>query len=523
MATEGAAAGRGRPRVGRNLVANLFAQGSVVALGLLLPPYFVKWMGPEAYGLVGFHTSLVAVFALFDVGLSAVLNRELARLSAEGDAQVGRMRSLVHTFGRAYWLLGAASALACWAIAPLVADRWVRRETLPREAVVNAVRMMGLLMALHWPQAMYNNALAGLQRQVVQSALQTAGSVLRSLGALAVLALVTRDVMAYFAVQLAVGCALTASLAAAVWSALGGRAGPRAFDRSLLTADREFAASSWALVISGVLLTQLDRVIISRALPLESLGYYTMAASVSSSVLFLATPVFNAILPRVTQLASAGRSDELFGFYRAAVQVLAVLLTGPCFVICFFAGDILRAWARSPVDDPHLPAVIVLLTAGATLRGMCHVPYALQLAHRWLTLNLAANVACFLVLAPLEWLLAARYGLRGAAVGPVLQGLFYFFVCVPLTHRKLLPRRGALWFARDVLPPALAALAVVAAGRWLLPPAGRRLVLLAQLAPLTGAAVAAAALAAPRVNALASGRLRALWLRGRAAAFAKGP
>lgn len=43
-------------------------------------PFYLKYLGAEAYGLVGFFTMLMSWMALLDLGLSTTLARETAKL-----------------------------------------------------------------------------------------------------------------------------------------------------------------------------------------------------------------------------------------------------------------------------------------------------------------------------------------------------------------------------------------------------------------------------------------------------------
>ena len=53
----------------RNILANYVGQLYVTLIGILLVPMYVKYMGAEAYGLVGFYAMLQAWFMLLDMGL----------------------------------------------------------------------------------------------------------------------------------------------------------------------------------------------------------------------------------------------------------------------------------------------------------------------------------------------------------------------------------------------------------------------------------------------------------------------
>src|SRR6185295_8221447 len=96
----------------RNLAANFAGTIWIAALALLFTPVYVHRLGVEAYGLVGFYTSMQAIFMLLDLGLGTTLNRELARLHGGGTR--AEERTLVQTLETLYWIAGVVIvALLC--------------------------------------------------------------------------------------------------------------------------------------------------------------------------------------------------------------------------------------------------------------------------------------------------------------------------------------------------------------------------------------------------------------------------
>ena len=51
-------------------------------VGVLLIPLYLKYMGAEAYGLVGFFAMLQAIFNFFDIGLTPTISQQTARFRA---------------------------------------------------------------------------------------------------------------------------------------------------------------------------------------------------------------------------------------------------------------------------------------------------------------------------------------------------------------------------------------------------------------------------------------------------------
>ncbi|MGH9879537.1 MAG: oligosaccharide flippase family protein, partial [Nitrososphaerales archaeon] len=63
----------------RNIIANYASQIYVTLIGIVMVPLYVRYMGAEAYGLVGFFAMLQAWFQLLDMGLTPTMARETAR------------------------------------------------------------------------------------------------------------------------------------------------------------------------------------------------------------------------------------------------------------------------------------------------------------------------------------------------------------------------------------------------------------------------------------------------------------
>ena len=64
----------------KNTIANYIGQFYTIFIGIFMLPFYLEYLGAEAYGLVGFFTMLMSWMVLLDLGLSATLAREASRL-----------------------------------------------------------------------------------------------------------------------------------------------------------------------------------------------------------------------------------------------------------------------------------------------------------------------------------------------------------------------------------------------------------------------------------------------------------
>src|SRR5688500_3305482 len=138
-------------------------QAWLVLMGFAFVPWYLRMLGAEAFGLVGFMLSLQAISQLLDFGVGSAVNRELSRRAHSGGDATG-LRDLVRTFealvGPAAVASGASIALSSEAIA----TRWLNTDTLGVEQTQRAVTIMAIAVATLWPANFYGNALSGLER-----------------------------------------------------------------------------------------------------------------------------------------------------------------------------------------------------------------------------------------------------------------------------------------------------------------------------------------------------------------------
>ncbi len=162
----------------RNIIANFLGNGWTALVTLGCVPLYIHFMGIEAYGLVGFFSVLMGVFSLLDMGLSATLSREMARLSGLAD-KAQEMRNLVRTLEVVYWAVAAVLAVVVISCSSLIAHNWVKAGQLSPQTVRHAIVLMGLAIALQWPLNFYAGGLVGLQRQVLLNSVNVVMATMR--------------------------------------------------------------------------------------------------------------------------------------------------------------------------------------------------------------------------------------------------------------------------------------------------------------------------------------------------------
>lgn len=486
--------------VKKNIIANFAGNGWTALLSLVLIPVYIKFLGIEAWAVIGIFTSLQSLALLLDLGLSATLNREMARLSLDQD-NAGEMRDLVRTCELIYWAFAVAIGAIVFALAPLIASRWLHGNQLTAETITGAIRLMGLAITFNWPFALYSGGLLGLQRQVLLSGLTVGIATFRGLGSLLILWQLSTTLQAFFLWQV-VSSVLQICLAA--WllrRSLPPTEKPAQFHRELLQQRWRFAAGISGFTVMYVVLSQIDKVILSRLLALEMFGYYVLASTVATSLFLLVAPLFYAVYPKFTQLVTLDDREGLKEIYHHSCQLMSVVILPVSIVIALFSREILFLWTGNATTVEYTHLNLSLLVIGTALNGLMHLPYALQLAHGWTRLAFYLNLVLVLILTPSIILMAWWYGAVGAASIWVIFNGGLVLVGIQLMHHRLLRGEQWRWYFEDVGLPLAVSLGTALLSLLMVPTGGARVQLVTFLAGATLFVVGSTVLATPVTRA----------------------
>jgi O-antigen/teichoic acid export membrane protein len=448
----------------KNMVANFAGNMWQTLIGLIFIPLYMKFLGMESWGLIGIFAAMQSMSGILDLGMSNTLNREMARLSAlQGREQ--EMRNLVRTLEVIYWSVAVFAGITVALLSPVIAHHWVKAEQLSSTTVAQALLMMGLAIALQMPIGFYSGGLMGLQRQVLLNAITIVISTLRGAGAVLILWLVSPTIQAYFLWQIVVSIINVFLLAMFLKRRLSFGDNKAVFQKQLLEGIWKFSAGMSGITILALILTQMDKVILSYMLPLKMFGYYALAWTVATSIGGLFTAVFSSIYPRLTQLVSINDQEELKRLYHESCQFISVLILPAAIVIALFSNELLLLWTQNPTTAENTHLLVSILICGTALNGLMYIPYALQLAFGWTKLSVFKNIIAVGLLVPLIIYMTKQYGATGAACIWVILNLGYVFFEIPIMHRRLLRKEKWRWYLQDVCLPLVVCTLIAGLGR----------------------------------------------------------
>lgn len=436
----------------KNILANYISQLYVTIIGIVMVPLYLKYMGAEAYGLVGFFAMLQAWFNLLDMGLTPTMARETARFRG-GATDALSYRRLVRALEGIFLAVAVVGGGTMFATADYIARKWLQATQLPIDEVQTALRLMAAIVALRWMCGLYRGAISGSERLVWLGWYNSFIATLRFIGVLPVLIFIGAAPTFFFCYQFGVAVLELLVLLLQVYRLLPpipqGKRLPWSWSPlkpvlkfSLTIA---FTSSVWVIV------TQTDKLVLSKLLPLAEYGYFTLAVLVASGVMVISGPISGAIMPRMAKLEAENDHTGLIRVYRQSTQLVAVIAGAASITVAFCAEPLLWAWTGDKALAHHAAPILRLYALGNGVLAVSAFPYYLQYAKGNLRLHLIGNAVFVLLLIPAIIWAASKYGGEGAGYVWLVMNLISFVAWLPIVHNKFEPGLNLKWYVQDVL------------------------------------------------------------------------
>ena len=440
--------------VKKNTIANYLGQSYSLAISVITLPLFFNLLGAEAYGLVGLYAVLYAWFAIFDLGMTPALGREVARLRAS-NATDDKILLVISTFERIslaiVFILGVTFIL----LSDRLAVHWLKVENLDLNQVIFSLQFLALAIALRLQTTVYKSVINGSEEQVWLNGFDIIIATLRYPLLLGIIALDPARFEWFFIGQAILSALEIVGLRLKIAKLFTGQSTTKNFDFNVIRPLLSFVALSAYTAALGIAITQYDKLILSTSLSLNDYGYFSLLAVVTAGIVALTGPISKAILPRLTAFYQQQNINGMIGLYKKATFAMVATLSPLVAVIALWPYEVIFAWSGNTHAAEWIQPVMPWFVGSTGLVCIILFQYFLQYAHGDLRYNARFSTALFLVSVPLITWSAFQYGVMGVAVVLFILRLLIFLFWVPYVHSKFVPGMHASWLRESVIAPFL--------------------------------------------------------------------
>jgi O-antigen/teichoic acid export membrane protein len=403
-------------QLGQNIVTNYLTVVWMGGLSLLLIPIYLKFLGPLQWGVVAICMAIQAFMGLLDAGLGQIMPRDIARVASDQAAQARVFR----VFSRAYIGLGLIGLVLGQIAVPWLIAHWFNQVQGMSDEVDLALRLVLVQFLFQFANGAHTGYWNGMQTQKLANFRQCAFGTAKHVGALSLVYFWRADALAYL-------------IPFALISALEWWVNRRTVHLNLgefykgetsIGDFRILAREAGVLalgVLVGMLVSQIDRIVLSGSVDVASFGRYVIVANLGLAFMQLQYPLMRAFFPRIVRAEASGSGSSLRQL-GLGVFLLCVL---PCSLVAAVAPWLLRVWLGDPQMVAEGTAPLRLILGAVAVNAMYHLIYQRILAQGQGRIVLLINVAVLMLVTPLAVVAAREYGIVAGGLawllGAVLQ------------------------------------------------------------------------------------------------------
>jgi len=398
-------------------------------------------------------------FGVVDAGLGPMIGRETSRYLA-GAIQFDEYTKIYGATLLVFLLLGAIISTALYSSSELIALKWLNTDESMQKNSTYFVKLIFITATVRWASGFFKSLLLGSES-------------IRTLAFINIVAATSRFVLVYFALGAwgntlevfflwqIVTCVL--ELVALVVSTEVAR--PILFSLKhdvceYYTALKSRAGFSLSLAFSTIIwivVTQVDKLLLSGMLPIEQYAKFSIAVSLAYGVILITAPLGNSFWPRMSSLYASDNKVEFYRLYGIYSQVIATIGLACGFVLYFFSFEIVSVWLGDAVEEKIMVSKILELYAiGNGLMVVSGIPYMLQFSIGNLKYHRLGSIFLCVLIFPALYFYVGSFGATGAGLAWVTVNMIFLLIWVPIVKIKLTDISYTLaWYQKEILPVVL--------------------------------------------------------------------
>lgn len=435
----------------KNITANYIGQFYVIIIGIIMVPFYLKYLGAEAYGLVGFFALMQSWMSLLDMGLSPTLSREVSKTKASKKLYDNFVK-LLHSLELLFIIMAIIISVLIVYFSDLISANWLNVQTLDLDIVAYCISLMGVMIGLRFLSSLYRSGIVGAEEQVWLNIVNIIISTLKFVGVFFVLYFISTDVAYFFEYQMIVAILEFTILSTKFYKVMNIGKFKFYFSSEAVKPILPFAVGIAYTGGIWILLTQLDKLLLSGILPLEEYGYFAIVGMVANAILQLMRPIAQALQPRMVSLIQKGKEDEMIKLYKKATQLMSVIIFSVVAIIGVYSYELLYSWTGNVEASRWAEDILFWYVMGNGILTIAAFQYSLQFAYGKLKMHVYYNTFSALVSIPLIVWSAYTYGAIGVAIVWFIFRLISFLIWTPIVHHKFAPGIHKDWMIKDIMP-----------------------------------------------------------------------
>ncbi len=445
----------------KNLFYTYFIQIYSGLISVILIPFYLDILSVEQFGLIGFFMLLQSIMMIFDAGISGSLSRQVAITKHNSHLYKDFLNKfyIVIVF---FFVIALSIFLISYIENDYIVNNWIKSE-LSKDTISISVVSMFLILSLKYISGPLRSIIIGLEEHILLSKLNFIFITLKFPMGLFVLYISGASIANYFIFQVAVALFELILLAIIVKNK----------NKNILKRDdtvennnKEFTFKS-LLIFSGqlsllsvtwIVVTQIDKLILSGILQLKEFSYYTLAITITGIILMFSTPLSQVMMARLTVLFKNKDLKKYVEVYTFSFSVMIVVTVSLGLFIFTFSKPIIYMWTGNMEITNATFAYAKWLALGNSISVLMTFVFLLQYSAGNLKQHVIVYTAYASLLIPISIYIANTYQGYGSAIFWFIHNFSFFITWGTIVNYKYIKNVNLFLWVYILVPTILISL-----------------------------------------------------------------
>jgi O-antigen/teichoic acid export membrane protein len=390
---------------------------------------YIYYLGFESYSVISFTLIIAGLMAVLDAGLTATLSREFAR----ADKNYEEKQKVYNTLECIYLIAVTFCIGIVFFFSDFIATYLINSKSYTTYQTSIFLKIISFDIGFQLLLRFYMGGLLGLEKQIKANLCQIGWGISRN-GIVVFLIMFLPSLKMFFIWQTCSTVLFTLIIKILLEKEFNGIYGFNfsfKIDKKVLYNIWRFAGGMLLIAIVAALNTQMDKLVISKLVSLDSLGYYTLAISLAQGILILINPISTALLPRFTIYYSSKNNYEASSLFSEASLFISLLVFSIMANMIFFGKELIWVWTGKMALAENVFVVLPIVVFAYTILSLQVLPYNIAIANGYTRLNNILGIISLFITLPGYWMATKLYGFIGAAsvfcIVQILTTLIYLY------------------------------------------------------------------------------------------------
>jgi len=414
-------------RLKKNIIYNVFGRVSLLILSFVAVKFIYSGLGEDALGLIYFVMTINTLLSfVLEMGITTTTTREVSA-HFENDSQY--ITHLIRTASLIYWLCFILIGGAVFLLAPFLVENWLILKTIDKELAVFTLRVLGITSFLALPKSLYASLFNGLQRMEFNNIIDVFISALRQCGIIVILKqeYSLLEVVYWISFTYVIEVIIYLSMLGKFFSFISFLPG---YFHDVAKRNVDFASKMMVMTICGILHRQLDKLIISKLLPIGVLGTYSLAQRGASVGDLVSNAINSAAYPLFSSLQGEDKRGQIMEQYRKLQDFMCVGNAVILSAIPFATVPVLTTiFTKEVAQSLFFP--VILMCLHSYLYCIKQIPGAFAIAMGIPEIELRTLFYSLFFVIPFSIFAIRRFGVVGAPLGLLMLDIVYYVYAIP--------------------------------------------------------------------------------------------